>query len=129
MRNAPTWVQGTPSAAPGLSAGSGTALAFVIRAALECRAGRGLCRRTACLPGVDRDVETGDESVAQVAGGALAQGSLPDQSARRGGDVVPLGVRLLQNLGGDRPVALVDQPRVELGRKRSPAFGRCPLGG
>jgi len=93
--------------------------------AVARRAGWGLWRRDRRLSGVDGDIEPGDEPVAQIAGWLLAQGCLANQGARRGRDVVALVVGILQDLRCGRPVALVDQPPVELGRKRCPLFCGC----
>ena len=72
--------------------------------------------------------QPGDEPVAQVAGGGVAQRCLGDQGAGGGADVVALLVGLLQHRRGGRPVALLEQSRVELAGERCPPLGRR-LGG
>jgi hypothetical protein len=74
--------------------------------------------------GVEANVEPGHQPVAQVLGGKLTQWFLGHQRPCRGGDVVTLAVSVLHQRGKGRPVALVDQARVELGGQRRPALLR-----
>src|SRR5680860_485976 len=80
---------------------------------------------TVCaLAGVYGHVEAGDESVAQVSGGLVAQRPLGDQVAGGGRDVVAFVVSLLQDAGRGSPVGLRGQPRVQPGGQVEPPVRR-----
>lgn len=76
------------------------------------------------LAGVERDVQPRDKAVAQVAGRGLAQRGPGDHGARGRGHVVAIVMGLLDDRRGGRPVALLEQTRVELGGQLRPPLGR-----